>query len=114
MVKYYVIYINISDQNNLGESMNRNELSTKLAQEKKITKQQSDDIIVTLFNIIKEALKNEGKVCIKDFGTFLLKSRKGRTLKAISTNEIIKIPDIIEVKLKVSKSLKDFLNEKEN
>ena len=58
MVKYYVIYINISDQNNLGESMNRNELSTKLAQEKKITKQQSDDIIVTLFNIIKEALKN--------------------------------------------------------
>ena len=45
MVKYYVIYINISDQNNLGESINRNELSTKLAQEKKL---QNNKVMILL------------------------------------------------------------------
>ncbi|HPB17908.1 MAG TPA: HU family DNA-binding protein [Clostridia bacterium] len=92
--------------------MNRNELSIKFSQEKKITKMQSDEIINTVFEIIKEALKNEGKVCIKDFGTFLVKPRKGREVKAISTSELIEIPDILELKLKVSRSMKDYLNGK--
>ena len=73
---------------------------------------QSDEIINTVFEIIKEALKNEGKVCIKDFGTFLVKPRKGREVKAISTSELIEIPDILELKLKVSRSMKDYLNGK--
>ena len=56
--------------------MNRNELSIRLAQERNITKVQSDEIINTLFEIIRQALKDEGKVCIKDFGTFLVKREK--------------------------------------
>ncbi|MFA5340848.1 MAG: HU family DNA-binding protein [Clostridia bacterium] len=94
--------------------MNRNELSMKLAQEKRMTKFQSDEMVNTVFDIIKEALKEEGKVCIKDFGTFLVKPRKGREVKAISTNELIEIPNTLELKLKVSKAMKDYLNEKEN
>lgn len=94
--------------------MNRNELSIRLAQEKKITKQQSDEMINTVFDIIREALKSDSKVCIKDFGTFLVKPRKGRQVKAISTSELIDIPDIQELKLKVSKAMKDYLNEKED
>jgi len=113
MGKYCAIYISISVQNNfLGGEMNRNELSIRLANEKKITKLQSDDIINTVFNIIKEALKEEQKVCIKDFGTFYVKPRKGRQLKDISTNRIIKVPDLMELKLKSSQAMKDYLNDK--
>lgn len=94
--------------------MNRNELSIRLAQERNITKVQSDEIINTLFEIIRQALKDEGKVCIKDFGTFVVKQRKGRKVKAIGSENVIAIPDIMELKLRVSKSMKDYLNDQEN
>ncbi|HNZ41424.1 MAG TPA: HU family DNA-binding protein [Clostridia bacterium] len=94
--------------------MNRNELSIRLAQERNITKVQSDEIINTLFEIIRGALKDEGKVCIKDFGTFLVKKRKGRKVKAIGSENVIAIPDIMELKLRVSKSMKDYLNDQED
>ena len=94
--------------------MNRNELSIRLAQERNITKVQSDEIINTLFEIIRQALKDEGKVCIKDFGTFVVKQRKGRKVKAIGSENVIAIPDIMELKLRVSKSMKDYLNDQED
>lgn len=93
--------------------MNKSELSAKLAEEKQMTKVQSDDIVNTIFDIIKEALKHEQKVCIKDFGTFQVKARKGRMLKDISTNKYIEIPDMLELKLKAAPAIKDYLNNKE-
>lgn len=93
--------------------MNKSELAVRLAEAKQMTKVQSDDIVNTVFNIIKEALKYEHKVCIKDFGTFQVKARKGRMLKDISTNKYIEIPDMLELKLKVAPAIKNYLNNKE-
>jgi nucleoid DNA-binding protein len=94
--------------------MNKNELSLKLSQMKHLTKMQSDDVVTVVFDIIKTALKKEGKVCIKDFGTFMVKCRKGRTLKDISTQKEIVIPDLCEMKLKVAPAMKEYLNDEKN
>lgn len=94
--------------------MNKNELSLKLSQMKHLTKMQSDDVVTVVFDIIKTALKDEGKVCIKDFGTFIVKCRKGRMLKDISTQKEIMIPDLYEMKLKVAPAMKEYFNNEKN
>ncbi|MFA7673911.1 MAG: HU family DNA-binding protein [Clostridia bacterium] len=94
--------------------MNKNELSLRLSQMNHLTKMQSDDVVSTIFDIIKTALKEEGKVCIKDFGTFQIKCRKGRIVKDISTQEEIVITDLFEMKLKVAQAMKEYLNDEKD
>lgn len=56
--------------------------------EKGYYKQQAGDVVDEVFQIIHDAMVRGEKVQIRGFGTFEVKTRKGRNSKDISTGEM--------------------------
>jgi DNA-binding protein HU-beta len=63
----------------------------------------------TLFELIVEALANDDKVAVPNFGTFQVSERPARTGRNPATGEAIQIAASKTVRFKVAKGLKDRL-----
>ena len=73
----------------------------------KITRVKAEVVVKTLFNSIKETLKNGNRVEIRDFGTFEVRhydAYKGRNPK---TGEILQVPPKRLPFFKAGKNLKE-------
>ena len=76
-----------------------------------ISKTQINEIITHIFASIKEEIVANGKYQQPRFGTFEVRDRAARTGKNPRTGEAIEIAASKNVGLKVSKVLKDSLNQ---
>ncbi len=72
--------------------MNKTDLIEKVATELKSTKAEATRSVEAVLGAIADGVKDDAKVTIAGFGTFLLKNRAGRT----GVNPITKAP--IEIK----------------
>ena len=76
------------------------------------SKNISENIIDDFFMTIIENLKNEKKLKLSKFGTFLLRSKKSRIGRNPKTKEKKIISDRDVVLFKASKDFKDLVNSK--
>lgn len=92
--------------------MNKTELITSVAQEAEITKKDAEKAVKAILNVISEALIKGDKVQLIGFGTFEVRQRKARIGHNPSTQKEIKIPASKTPAFRVSKQLKEKVNDK--
>jgi len=90
--------------------MNKAELISYLSEKVGITKKQAEDMVEAFVEVVTDTLKTGGEVTIAGFGTFMAKTRKGRTgVNPQNTSQKIEIPSVTVPKFKAGKGLKDAL-----
>jgi DNA-binding protein HU-beta len=90
--------------------MNKAELSQNLAEKLNIPKNQAEDMINTLLEVITTSLKNGDEVVLTGFGAFSVKLRAARTgVNPQNPTQKINIPAVKVPKFKAGKALKDEL-----
>ena len=75
-----------------------------------LTKKQTELVVETIFDSIKDALANGGKVEIRGFGNFKLRSRKARKVRNPKTGEAVDVPPKKVPYFKVGKELREMIN----
>ncbi|MBI5409685.1 MAG: integration host factor subunit beta [Nitrospirae bacterium] len=75
-----------------------------------LSKKQVEVIIETIFESIKEALAKGGKVEIRGFGNFRLRSRNARKARNPKTGEAVEVPPKKVPYFKVGKDLREMVN----
>ena len=76
-----------------------------------ISKKQTEVIVETIFESIKEALAKGGKVEIRGFGNFRLRSRNARKARNPKTGEAVDVPPKKVPYFKVGKELREMVNQ---
>lgn len=76
-----------------------------------LTRKQTEIIVETVFDGIKEALAKGEKIEIRGFGNFRLKQRRPRKARNPKTGESVDVPAKRVLHFKVGKALRDALNE---
>lgn len=77
-----------------------------------LTRKQTEIVIETVFDSIKEALIKGEKVEIRGFGNFRLKNRRPRKARNPKTGERIEVPGKRVLHFKTGKALKEAMNAK--
>ncbi|WP_257254520.1 MULTISPECIES: HU family DNA-binding protein [unclassified Endozoicomonas] len=90
--------------------MRKPELVNAIADQADLTKEQANQALNALIEVITSALKEEDTVSLVGFGTFLQRSRAARTGKNPQTGEPIEIAASNTVAFKPGKSLKEAVN----
>jgi integration host factor beta subunit len=75
-----------------------------------LTRKQTEIIVDTVFDGIKEALSKGEKIEIRGFGNFRLKQRRPRKARNPKTGESVDVPSKRVLHFKVGKALRDALN----
>lgn len=75
-----------------------------------LTRKQTEIVIETVFDSIKEALIKGEKVEIRGFGNFRLKNRRPRKARNPKTGERIEVPGKRVLHFKTGKALKEAMN----
>ncbi|MCJ7482175.1 MAG: integration host factor subunit beta [Thermodesulfovibrionales bacterium] len=79
-----------------------------------LTKKQTEIVVDTVFDSIKEALVKGEKIEIRGFGNFKPKVRRPRRARNPKTGETVDVPGKRVLHFKVGKALRDAMNPKEN
>lgn len=91
--------------------MTRSALIEKVAQRVEgLTLKQTEIVVETVFDSIKEALKKGEKIEIRGFGNFRLKERQPRKARNPKTGESVEVPQKKAIRFKAGKALKEALN----
>ncbi len=77
-----------------------------------LTRKQTEIIVDTVFDSIKETLAKGGKIEIRGFGNFRLKNRMARKARNPKTGESVDVPAKRVLYFKVGKALREELNSK--
>jgi integration host factor subunit beta len=75
-----------------------------------LTRKQTEIVVDTVFDSIKDALAKGDKIEIRGFGNFRLKQRKPRKARNPKTGESVDVPAKRVLFFKVGKALKESLN----
>lgn len=91
--------------------MTKSALIDKVAEKAEgLTRKQTEIIVDTVFEGIREALAKGEKVEIRGFGNFRLKQRRPRRARNPKTGDSVDVPAKRVLHFKVGKALKDALN----
>lgn len=94
--------------------MTRSALIEKVAERVDgLTLKQTEIVVETVFESIKEALKKGEKIEIRGFGNFRLKERQPRKARNPKTGESVDVPQKKAIRFKAGKALKEALNQSE-
>lgn len=94
--------------------MTKAELVDKRADKvRDISKKEVDIIVNTFFDCIKDALASNDKVEVRGFGSFKLRSRKGRDGRNPKTGATVSVPAKLVPFFKAGKELKEMVDGKE-
>jgi len=93
-------------------NLTRKDLINSVYMQIGFSKNISENLIDDLFTTITENLKNEKKLKLSKFGTFLIRSKKSRIGRNPKTKEQKTISDRDVVLFKASKEFKDLVNSK--
>ena len=97
----------------LKKNVNRKTLANKIYQNIGFSKIISENIVNDIFNIIISSFKNNEKIKITSFGTFLKKRKNERIGRNPKTKEKKIISERNIVSFKPSKDFKDYINSDE-
>jgi len=75
-----------------------------------LTLKQTEIVVETVFDSIKEALSRNEKIEIRGFGNFRLKERQPRKARNPKTGESVDVPSKMAVRFKAGKALRESLN----
>lgn len=75
-----------------------------------LTRKQTEIIVETVFESMKEALSRGEKVEIRGFGNFRLKKRRSRTARNPKTGQTVEVPPKSIIYFKVGKELREAIN----
>ena len=75
-----------------------------------LTWNQTEIVVETIFESMKEALTRGEKIEIRGFGNFRLKQRMQRKARNPKTGESVDVPSKMVIHFKVGKALKEALN----
>ena len=93
--------------------MGKVELINEIAKKMGVSKAEAERFINAYMDSIKEALMKEEEVRLIGFGTFSVQEKEATTARnPRNPGEIIEVPAKKVVKFKLSKKLKELLNEK--
>ena len=87
--------------------MTKAELISAMAKQTGLTKADSERALNSFIDIVKTAIKKDGKVPLAGLGTFLLVARKARTGRNPQTGQTIQIKASKAVRFRPGKELKD-------
>jgi integration host factor subunit beta len=92
--------------------LSRPELIKQLKQKKpELNQSDLETVIVTFCESIEKALKNNGYVELRGFGTFFVKKvKENYSARNPKTGELIYVPEKNKVRFRASKKLKEFIN----
>lgn len=90
--------------------MNKNELTSVVADKTGLSKTQAAEAVDGVFDAITSALKKGDEVRLVGFGTFAVSKRKASKGRNPATGAEIDIPASNQPKFKPGKGLKDALN----
>jgi integration host factor subunit beta len=91
--------------------MTKSALIDKVAEKVEgLTRKQTEIIVDTVFDGIKDSLAKGEKIEIRGFGNFRLKQRRPRRARNPKTGEGVDVPSKRVLHFKVGKALKDALN----
>lgn len=90
--------------------MNKKQLISTVAKKTGSSRKETECVIETTLETIKETLATEGKVQLVGFGAFETKQRVGHSGLNPRTKTPINIPPHKAPAFKASKQLKDYLN----
>ena len=91
--------------------MTKSELIEKISEKVDgLSKKQTEVIVETIFESIKESLSKGGKVEIRGFGNFRLRSRNARKARNPKTGEAVDVPPKKVPYFKVGKELREMVN----
>jgi len=85
-------------------------IAEKISQDAGISKKQTEVIIDTVFDSIKDALAKGEKVEIRGFGNFRLRERRARQARNPKTGESVEVPPKKVPFFKVGKELREMVN----
>lgn len=83
--------------------MRKKDLVQKLAESSEISQALSEKVVKNLMKIIEEAFKNDEGIELRNFGNFIIKTRKARKTHNFQTGESIPIPARKTLLFKMSK-----------
>ncbi len=90
--------------------MTKSVLIEKIAEKVEgLSKKQTEVVVETLFDSIKEALAKGGKVEIRGFGNFKLRSRNARKARNPKTGDAVDVPPKKVPYFKVGKDLREMV-----
>lgn len=93
--------------------MGKVELINEIAKKMEVSKAEAERFVNAYMDSIKEALIKEEEVRLIGFGTFSVQEKEATTARnPRNPGEIIEVPAKKVVKFKLSKKLKELLNEK--
>lgn len=75
-----------------------------------LTRKQTEIIVDTVFDSIKEALVKGEKIEIRGFGNFKPKYRRPRRARNPKTGERVEVPEKMVLHFKVGKALREAIN----
>jgi integration host factor subunit beta len=91
--------------------MTRSALIEKVAERVDgLTLKQTEIVVETVFESIKDALTRGEKIEIRGFGNFRLKERQPRKARNPKTGESVDVPQKKAIRFKAGKALKEALN----
>jgi len=94
-----------------GESMTKAELVEKVSDKVNgLTKKQTEVIINTVFDSIKNALADGDKIEIRGFGSFKIRTRKEREGRNPKTGSAVSVPAKRVPFFKAGKELKELVD----
>ena len=94
--------------------MTKTELIKKITERSDdITKKQTEIVVETLFESIKDALASGERVEIRRFGNFTLRKRNARKARNPKTGVVVDVPPKKVPFFKVGKELKEMVDRKE-
>ena len=90
--------------------MTKSDIINEVSNNTGLTKVETEAVLEGIVNSISEALKKGNRVDIRGFGSFIIKERKARQARNPSTNKIISLNLRYIPSFKVSKILKESVN----
>ena len=96
----------------IRKNLTKKDLINSIYMQIGFSKNVSENLLEDLLFTIVESLKNERKLKLSKFGTFLIRSKKKRIGRNPKTKEIKTISDRDVVLFKPSKEFKEFINNK--
>ncbi len=91
--------------------MTKSDLTEKVSERiGTLTRKQTEIVVETVFETMKEALVKGEKIEIRGFGNFKLKTRRPRTARNPKTGVKVEVPGKRALHFKVGKALRDAMN----
>ena len=92
--------------------MSKNEFISNISQKTGLSKTSCEEVIEAFAEEVKESLIKGEKLALKGFMSFEVSVRPEREGRNPQTVKIVTFPEVKSVKCKISKAIKDAINEK--